>query len=588
MKKFCINALLILIVLFSNLSFAYGLDVGMKVNVVDTILGEDSFYSFELWDEDVLVNDDYILALRKPNLDLLKLSSIDVEKIDWLRPYRIDSSYLDSVGNYDLFLLKKGERYNEIVLRDGFQVVSSVTDEHSNFDISKWLKSSVLGVGGDEILLAQAEMNRFDIDDLPSVVEVQAPISFTVQALNEGQEENVSYTGTIKIEALNDVNAVTPNDYTFVLQDAGEHRFVESIVFNSVGTKTIKITDVDDEDITAEFNIEVVDSSSVDAEGALLQIESPTSTVYSENRILVKGKTDPGLEVVVLEGGAEFYTFDAEVDGSFTELLPPLEDGVYDFRFRVGETLSSIINLEIRTGGVSVRSFVLSKNEVSPVELIDVELELTSGANSASIILNGVKSDLFKQDVTGTYFTGQVTSPVGNGQYPVNLMVIDDLGNASTIESSEVVVVTGEEIREDVNASSSKIDNITGASLDKRVKLNWSAPNGRDVLFYSIKYGVSPDNLGLIVDTNTSSTEWYVPNLENDREYYFRVFAVSPNGDEFAGSDILKISPGRPDNTSLMGQSEAETTSETGPGLWFMLLMSIALSWLWRNRQNIV
>jgi hypothetical protein len=148
-----------------------------------------------------------------------------------------------------------------------------------------------------------------------------------------------------------------------------------------------------------------------------------------------------------------------------------------------------------------------------------------------------------------------------------------------------ITVAGGSTDMDPVNASGSKIEGINALSLDKRVKLNWLSPEG-DVLFYSIKYGVASDDLSTIVDTNTSATEWYVPNLENGIDYYFRVFAVSPNGDEFGGSDIIKVSPGRPENTSLVGESDAEITSETGPGVLFALFLSIGLSVLWRVRTR--
>lgn len=571
--------------MFFNSVLVFAASVGVELSVVDTILGEDTFYSFEKSGNSTLT-DEYLLALRKPDLDLVKVRSLKFNNIDFSKPYRIDSSMLDVAGNYDLFLLEQGETYSNVILRDSFRVLESVANiSEDNFSLSNWLQGSLFGMGGDEILLAQAEMNRFDVEDLPAVVEVQSPITFTVQALDEAQEDDVSYNGTIKIEVLNDANSITPNDYTFVLQDAGEHRFVNSLVFNSVGTKTLKITDVDDEDITAEFNVEVINSNQVQDEGTLLQIESPTSTVYTENRILVQGTTEPGLEVTVLEGGAEFVSFDAEVDGSFTELLPPLEDGLYELQFQVNDTLSSTFRVEIRTGGIGIRLIELSTETPAPLELVNVELELSSSANSAAVILNGIKTDLFKQDVTGTFFTGQVTSPSVEGEYPMNIIVVDELGNPTTVENVKTVKVEGDLV-EDVLPSASTIDGLNAESLDKRIKLSWSEPVGVDVLFYTIKFGLTPTDLNSMVDTTSSNTEWFVPSLVNDTVYYFQVFAVDTEGNEVAGSSIIQASPGRPDNTSLMEGTDVDETSDTGPGLALMLLFSLGVSWVWRVRTS--
>lgn len=577
-------------VLFFNSILVFAASVGVDLSAVDTIYGEDTFYSFEEVGQNDLNEGTYLLALRKPDMSLIKIRDIEFKDIDYLKPYRIDSEDLNVVGSYDLFLLEQGDTYSNVILRDGFRVVKSISDvSESEFNLSSWFQGNLFGIGGDEILLAQAEMNRFDIEDLPVVVEVQSPITFTLQALDEAQEDDLSYNGTVRIEVLNDPNAITPNDYTFVLQDAGEHRFVNSLVFNSVGTKTLKITDVDDEDITAEFNVEVIDSDQVEDEGTLLQIESPVSTIYTENRLLVQGNTEPGLEIVVLEGGAEFTRFDAEVDGSFTELLPPIEDGTYTFQFQVNETLSSPIQVEIRTGGIGVRSLDLSSESVSPLELISVELELTSTANSASIILNGIKTDLFKQDVTGTFFTGQVTGPSTSGQYPLNIMIVDELGNTETVENASVITVSGN-ISDDESTNdpvvSGQILGLIAEGQDKRVRLSWNAPSGVDVIFYTIKFGLSPDALSSMVDTTSSTTEWFVPNLQNDVPYYFQVFAVNTLGDEVAGSGVIQASPGRPDVTGLMVDSDVTETSDTGPGLIAVLLISLCLSWYWRVRTS--
>jgi hypothetical protein len=591
LKKFYRNPLLILLFLFSNLSLvAAASNVGL--NVIDTILGEDTFYSFEATGG-VELEGEYTLALRNPDLSISNLKVFEFDEIDWLSPYRIDDKFLSVAGRYDLFVLKEGERFSEIVLRDEFFVKESVTNKNSDVDeesFTKWLQANVFGIGGDETMLAQAEMNRFDIEDLPVSVEVQSPISFTVKALNSAQEDDLNYTGTIKIEVLNDVNAVTPNDYTFVLQDAGEHRFVDSLIFNSVGSKTLKVTDVDNEDITAEFNVEVVDSDATE-DDTLLQIESPTSTVYSESRVLVQGQTEPGLEVIVRESGAEFYRFDAEVDGSFSELLPPIEDGIYSFQFQVNDTITQPVSVEINTGGVSIRDFSLSSEEVMPVELVDVDVELNSSANSVSVIVNGIKTDMQKDDVSGFSFSGQITAPVSTGNYPINLVIVDDLGNSSSIESGKSLLVSNSS-EDDLNSADglpSRVTGVTGESMDKQVMLSWNASNDdTGVRFYSIRYGLSAGNLNTIVDTTSNATEWYIPNLVNDQNYYFQVYAVDTDGNESAlGSEVVSITPGRPDSTSLLGSADAESTSETGPGLLFAAVIALVLSFGGRLREKL-
>lgn len=595
MKNICGKIILVILVLFSNLGtglVAMAL-TGVQISVVDTLLNEDTFYSFEnsggSWDDE-----DYTLALRKPNLEVVKVKKVNLNEIDWLYPYRLDGDYLNLAGKYDLFLLKEEDKFSEIILRDGFEVKTPVSEvDEDSFDFTNWLRASVLGVGGDEILLAQATLNRFDIEDLPATVQVQQPITFTLKALNVAQEQNVNYTGTVKIEVLNDSNAVVPSDYTFVLQDAGEHKFVEGLVLNTTGTKTIRVEDTSDENIFAEFNIEVV-SESQQSVGTILQVESPTSQTYTDNRILVKGQTEPGLEVTVLESGAEFRKFDAEVDGSFTELLPPLEDGLYVFQLKVNDTVSSPVNVEIRTGGVTLRNVTLSKETVAPVELVEVEVEMTDGVNSVSAIINGVKTELQKQDLVGTFFKGQITAPISAGSYPITLVVVDQLGGTQNLDSGKVVVVSGgsTNTNNDTQTTSTvptKVTNISGESLDKKISLSWqSAQDDKGIVFYTIRYGTTPTNLDKMIDTTGNVTTWYIPNLVNSQSYYFQIFGVDTDGNEGVGSDIVTLAPGRPDSTSLLGSAEGKTTtSETGPELWLALILAFGISGFWRYKKEL-
>jgi len=49
---------------------------------------------------------------------------------------------------------------------------------------------------------------------------------------------------------------------------------------------------------------------------------------------------------------------------------------------------------------------------------------------------------------------------------------------------------------------------------------------------YRIYYGTDPENLDKNVDTWDASTTWYVPGLDNGKEYYFEVAAVDDSGQE--------------------------------------------------------
>ena len=170
-------------------------------------------------------------------------------------------------------------------------------------------------------------------------------------------------------------------------------------------------------------------------------------------------------------------------------------------------------------------------------------------------------------------------------------MIVDDLGNSSSIESGKSLLVSNSS-EDDLNSADglpSRVTGVTGESMDKQVMLSWNASNDdTGVRFYSIRYGLSAGNLNTIVDTTSNATEWYIPNLVNDQNYYFQVYAVDTDGNESSlGSEVVSITPGRPDSTSLLGSADAESTSETGPGLLFAALIALVLSFGGRLREKL-
>lgn len=588
MKRFSLVSVCLLVALFPS-SIAFAVFDEIDLVVVDTILGEDTFYSFETSGSS-LPSGEYRLALRKPDLKIVDIGSVNFKNVDFLNPYRVDSSDLSVSGRYDLLVIDESSNLNEIVLREDFFVNESALADTSGFDMANWLQANLFGIGADEDLLNPD--NRFSIDDLPSSIDKDVPLTFEVQALNENKTLDVNYTGTISIEVLNDSNAVIPNDYSYVLQDAGSHRFVEGIVFSTTGDKTIRIEDTADDTIFAEFDIEVVDEVATN-ESTLLQIDSPVAGTVSNNRILVTGTTEPGLEVTVFEGGAELVKFDADVDGSFSELLPPLDDGLYSLSFGVNDVTSDPINVEINTGGIDVRVLDLSSENVEPSSIVSVEVELTDAASEVSVVLNGVKTDLDRGDIAGTFYSGQITAPISSGQYPVNLLVVDQLGNSTSINNAKILTVSSDvqdpppSVVVDDGADLG-ISNLSAQSSDKQIQLSWNS-NLNDIVFYSIKYGTSSSALTTIVDTNGNVDTWFVPGLENGVNYFFQVVGIDRDGSEVGGSSIVSATPGRPGDTSLFGDNvDPGETSDTGPGLILVFVFAGGVSYLWRNRYGIM
>ncbi len=110
------------------------------------------------------------------------------------------------------------------------------------------------------------------------------------------------------------------------------------------------------------------------------------------------------------------------------------------------------------------------------------------------------------------------------------MVSISENGDATVVEEE---ITDQPEETETGNQPPSQVFGLIAYGTDKRVTLVWEAAID-DVLVnkYKIYYGEDPLNLNNVVETRDASTTWYVPELENGKEYYFAVSAVDDAGVE--------------------------------------------------------
>lgn len=87
-----------------------------------------------------------------------------------------------------------------------------------------------------------------------------------------------------------------------------------------------------------------------------------------------------------------------------------------------------------------------------------------------------------------------------------------------------------------------KVTGLRAESDNQKVNLSWNKimDHTLPILKYRIYYGFTNENLDQIVETFSADANWYIPNLENNRTYYFAVTAVDSQGNESLEKSLIE------------------------------------------------
>ncbi|MCJ7606896.1 MAG: hypothetical protein MUO94_03500 [Thermoplasmata archaeon] len=111
-------------------------------------------------------------------------------------------------------------------------------------------------------LEAESEPTSFTVEGVPSPVETGVSSEFTVTVLDQFNDPIAGYLGTVTFEST-DLAADLPDDYTFLVADAGVKTF--DVTFNTAGTQDLTVIDDADSDLRGQqSDIEVVESARAD------------------------------------------------------------------------------------------------------------------------------------------------------------------------------------------------------------------------------------------------------------------------------------------------------------------------------------
>lgn len=433
--------------------------------------------------------------------------------------------------------------------------------------------------------------DHFSFEEVPMIINSGESISFKLTAYDVNDQVVMNYAGITRfsVESGNPSYVTLPGDYAFIPEDLGSHTFSVALGFLQPGSYQLRAQDITNPSIYGQFIFVVGGGGS--AQGGVV-MASPISGSYGNNVHVVSGTASPGAKLKIFDGQIELTSLVADINGTFSYTTGLLADGLHRFSVvevnDVGAILSTsnVAEVNISTAGVSLTNLTLTPSSIVDAgTLVTVKISASAKLSKASLQLANNIYEL-AVDPTGGY-TVQFQAPLEFGDYPLVFVLKDELGNESRVDNKGFLTVKGSLIPETVVVPD--VSGLVATSEDKRVILNWNAVSAstNPIPHYRVYVGSAPLEMTMAIDTFTNATTWYVPNLENGKEYYFAVVAVDNKGNTSPYlSNIVSATPNplivEVEDVEVdfgIGGEDAfdemeEDPSEAGPEILWLVLVS--------------
>ena len=405
-------------------------------------------------------------------------------------------------------------------------------------------------IGGDDAL--PGPVNHFDIEGIPSTVKVGEELSMTVVARDSNSNVAKNYTGTILISIPDDDNAILPNsgEYTFKASDQGRFTFDLSLSFSKIGKQAVQVLDKNNFTIVGEHDLEVV-SEEVVITGSYspdIMIKSPVDgSELGNNLVIITGKGHENINLKVFDNDVKLGDTATDGDGFFSFEAKNLESGSHSFyaMSEAGE-VSRAITIRIDTISPVLNLFEIDPDgPVVPGSQVTVTVQSEPKLEEAKLRIQGVEEPLTESvSEPGTYSV-TVIAPVQDGNFPVDVILIDSLANRAELLNKGTVTVMSP-----TATNPPKVEGLEGAVGDAAVNLTWNPveDHERPVQNYRVYYGLTFDALDLTVDTEGDALTWELRGLANDSQYFVAVKAIDTQGLESEEmSVVIAVTPILPD-----------------------------------------
>lgn len=568
--------------------------------LIATADGKDQIYLT------VKLKDKYNNAIKGHEVSVISSRSEDtVERIS-------EKTYTDENGSiiFGLSSVAKGVSVYSII----DMTATKVLDQRIEVAYSSNNK-----VGGDilKAYAAAGEVSYLEFENIPSNIQANSDVNFTLSAYDSENDFVPNYTGTIhfSVDSSNSVYANLPNDYTFDIDfDSGSHTFQgagSSFNFSQPGTYTIVATDLNDFTVRGETDIIVGTSSqgtvTTTTGSADLVISSPTSGTYGNNQITISGKApSTNLSIQLFDNEITLGTVNVEVDQSFTFQASDLVDGNHTLLAVALDSEGTIqftsdeVTFTIDTSAPVVEDIKVdpAKN-IKPGDILNITITSEPTVFQGAVVFNVDIAELEQDKDDQTKYHASIQAPFEPGVYPLDVILVDELGNEGsytdviTLEISESGAASlGDEngFDEPEDKLPTDVFGVKATSGDGKVSLNWqNASDDNSIDHYRIYFGISPANLTNVVDTLDNKNTWYIPSLENGKEYFFSVVAVDSAGQE--SYNLSSIVSGIPfTQTPIFAPpveephaiiTETPKMESTGPEVLWFFVASLLISQLY-------
>ncbi len=476
---------------------------------------------------------------------------------------------------------------------DEIKAIGGDDSYDSYYEDASIFLTSIADVGEIYELIVELDTEEDEEEEMHEI-EKNSSVSLTVSAVDELGNIVPNYTGTIRFSST-DENAILPEDYTFTSEDLGVHDFTLGTTFKTEGPQIVSVNDINDFFLKGETEFEIISGEPAAlAVKKDVELTSPRAGIYSSNIVTVSGTATPGTDLHVYDTDYVIQELTSDDSGVFAAELKNMDEGSHVFYVVAlgtdGEVLgeSSPVELSIDTLAPVIESFDL-------VEAAEINEEITAtlvsepGLAKASILIEEQFVEMTESlELPGTY-EALLTAPETAGEYEVDLVLEDEVGNENSFPAQTTLNVTAE-----ATVVPSKVTEVTAVPSDGRVTFTWAAAEDDTYITnYKFSYGTAPDELFLEAKTFDSSTTWYIPNLSNGEENYFGIQAIDSDGNLGEMSDLvisaaLEPEPELPASLEdpVVLEELPERTPETGPEIWFMVIASLLVVDIFYRRKQ--
>ncbi len=389
-------------------------------------------------------------------------------------------------------------------------------------------------------------VDHFEVEGLPSSLKVNTDQTLTIVAKDKDNNVAKNYTGTILISTPNDENAVLPNngEYTFKESDQGQFTFNLALRFTQTGNQTIQILDKDDWTISGEYEVNVTSGQAINVPtDDSLVIKSPLDgATFGTGSVVITGQGDPNINLKIFGDDIKIADTETDTDGFFTYQVQNLSGGSHTFYVMSEQgQVSDAVTITVDTLPPLLSDFQISPSGlVSPSESLSVSLTAEPGLTQATLRFQGVEKTLLPQQGQSGVYAGVVTAPAAAGTYPVDLILVDDLGN-----TSEFLGQASIQVQESSLILPPQVRSLQAVSSATGVDLTWDPiMNHTDAIAtYKVYYGTNFNRLDQVAQTTDSTPALTVSNLTTATQYFFAVTAVDVKGNESGQkSPVIAIS----------------------------------------------